>query len=74
MRLIDCKMGKTYKIIGIDEALAPKLKRRLFDLGLLSGHSIKVVRKSLLSKAYLIEVRGYTLSLRNTIVRAILVA
>ena len=50
-----------------------KTKRRLCELGFTNGQEIKMVRKSLLGKAYLLELRGYTLSLRSDIVKAVLV-
>lgn len=71
MRLSECKENKYYSIIKIDSLLPEKLRRRLYDLGFLAGQKIRVVNKSLLKKAYMIEIRGYTLSLRNTIVNAI---
>ena len=71
MRLSECKENKYYSIIKIDSLLPEKLRRRLYDLGFLAGQKIRVVNKSLLKKAYMIEIRGYTLSLRNTIVNAV---
>ncbi len=72
-RLSECKEQKFYSIIKIDNVQSEKIRRRLYDLGFLSGQRIRVVYKSLLKKAYMIEIRGYTLSLRNTIVNAIMV-
>ncbi len=62
-----CKIGKLYTIDAIGEQLPLKIRRRMYDLGFINGQKIKVVRKSLLKKAILIEIRGYTLSLRSTI-------
>ncbi len=73
MRLSECKENKYYSIIKIDSLLSEKLRRRLYDLGFLAGQKVRVVNKSLLKKAYMIEIRGYTLSLRNTIVNSIMV-
>lgn len=73
MRLSECKKNKHYSIVKIDVSLSEKLRRRLYDLGFLAGQKIRVVNKSLLKKAYMIEIRGYTLSLRNTIVNAVMV-
>lgn len=73
LALSNCKENKYYSICFIDVRLSTKIKRRLYDLGLLPGQRIKVLRKSLLKKAYLIEIRGYTLCLRNTIVQSIIV-
>ena len=62
-----CQIGKLYTIDAIGEQLPLKIRRRMYDLGFINGQKIKVVRKSLLKKAILIEIRGYTLSLRSTI-------
>ncbi len=65
-------LGKVYQIEDIDKNAPLKIRRRLFDLGFTSGQQIKAVRKSLLGKAYLIEIRSYTLSLRSTVAEAII--
>ena len=59
------KCGVYYSIIGYSQQTPLKIKRRLLELGLTGGQKVRVVRKSLLGKAYLIEVRGYTLSMRK---------
>ncbi len=50
-----------------------KIRRRLGDLGFTEGQNVRLVRKSLLGKVYLIELRGYTLSVRKDILKAVLV-
>lgn len=72
-RLSECKDKKYYSIVKIDKKLTEKIKRRLYDLGFIKGQKIRVVNKSLLKKAYMIEIRGYTLSLRDSIINAIFV-
>ena len=67
------KIGKVYVIHSV-ENLPFKIKRRIYELGLLPNQKIKVVRVSLLKKAYLIEVGGYCLTLRKDIATAIKVA
>lgn len=71
--LSNARIGINYKIKIIKD-LPFKIKRRLYELGLLPEKIIKVTRKSLLSKAYLIEVGGYTLTLRKDIVDKIFVS
>ena len=61
------KIGVYFKIVGFFESIPLKIKRRLLELGLTKGQKVRVVRKSLLAKAYLIEVRGYTLSIRKSL-------
>ena len=62
-----------YKIIGYSEKSPLKIKRRLLELGLTEGQKIRVVRKSLLGKAFLIEVRGYSLSIRKNLASFVLI-
>lgn len=71
--LLNGKLGTFYKIHKISYSVGDKVKRRLLDLGFTKGEKIRVVGKSLLKKAYLIEIRGYTLTLKKDIVSCILV-
>lgn len=71
--LLKAKLGVFYKINDITYNLGDNVKRRLLDLGFTKGEKIRVVGKSLLKKAYLIEIRGYTLTLKKDIVSCILV-
>ncbi len=73
LKLNECKENKLYTILYVDESLSNKIKRRLYDLGFLTGTNIKILRESLLKKAYLVEIRGYTLCIRNTIAKSIIV-
>lgn len=65
--------GKDYKVKGFGNNLALPIKRRLLDLGFTTGQEVKLLRKSLLGKAYLIEIRDFVLTLRSDIVSQILV-
>ncbi len=65
--LTSAKINKTYIIENISELTSLKIKRRLLELGFTKGQKIKLLRKSLLGKAYLIEIRGYTLTLKKQI-------
>lgn len=65
--LINAKKEKYYKIKGISEYAPIKIKRRILELGFTRGQSVKVVRKSLLAKSYLVEIRGFTLTIRRDI-------
>jgi len=54
---------KTYKIVGyVGETDA--VLRRLLELGFTVGQKAKVVSKSLAKKVFLIEIRGYLVSIR----------
>lgn len=72
-RLIKCKFNFSYILAGIDSSLPLPLRRRLYDLGFTSGQKIKMLRKSLLGKTYLLQLRDYTLSVRDYLAGAILV-
>ena len=70
--LSNVKLRKSYTIEGIATSLE-KIKRRLLELGLTKGQKVVVVRKSLLGKVFLIEIRGYTLSLRKSVAKVVIV-
>jgi len=66
-KLIDGKINKLYSIFGISQNAPHKIKRRILELGFTRGQKIKIIRKSLLGKAYLIELRGFILTIRKDI-------
>ncbi len=72
--LIEQKRGVYSTIQSISKKAPFKIRRRLYELGFTKGEKVRVVRLSMLAYAYLIEVRGYTLTLRKDIARYILVA
>ena len=65
--LTSAKINKFYIIDNISLLSSLKVKRRLLELGFTKGQKIKLLRKSLLGKAFLIEIRGYTLTLKKQI-------
>ena len=70
--LTNIKLNKCYKIVGYS-ALDEKILRRFCDFGLTIGQMVKVTYKSLLKKVILIEIRGYTLSLKSSLASGVLV-
>lgn len=50
-----------------------RIRRRMCELGFIAGQKVRLVRCSLLKRAFLVELRGYTLSLRKSIVDGLLV-
>lgn len=72
-KLTNIKIGKTYTILGFEKSMMFKFKRRLLDLGFTKGERIVFYRKSLLGKTYLVGIRGYILSLRDTIVKDLII-
>jgi ferrous iron transport protein A len=63
MNLSMLKPGQTAKITAIG-AIGP-LKRRLMDMGVLVGESIKVVKVAPLGDPIEVSVKSYNLSLRK---------
>lgn len=57
------KIGKEYKIIGFDGEV-DKVLCRFFELGFTIGQSVKIVSTSLQKKVFLVQIRGYLLSVR----------
>lgn len=72
MSLCDGKVNKTYRVVGVNGQ--GKETRRLLELGIIAGQPIKILNKSSLKKVYLVEVRGYLLSVRTSILKLVQVA
>lgn len=71
--LSNAKKGIFYEVKGISPTANLKIKRRLLELGFTRGQKVKVVRKSLLGKAYLVEIRGFTLTVRRDIAGLVII-
>ena len=71
-KLSKIKMNKSYLLNGFTNSLPLKLKRRLLDLGFTRGEKIVFYNKSLLGKTYLVQIRGVMLSLRDQIVKGLI--
>ena len=72
MSLCDGKVNKTYRVVGVNGQ--GKETRRLLELGIIAGQPIKILNKSSLKKVYLVEVRGYLLSVKASILKLVQVA
>lgn len=72
MSLCDGKVNKTYRVVGVNGQ--GRETRRLLELGIIAGQPIKILNKSSLKKVYLVEVRGYLLSVRASILKLVKVA
>lgn len=72
MTLNECKKNKQYKISGFDGEIDGVL-RRFLELGFAVGQRVKIVSTSLQKKVFLIEIRGYTLSVRTNLLKKIFV-
>ncbi len=69
----ELKIGGEGKIESISPSASLKLKRRLLELGFTQGQNVKLVRRSLLSHAFLVEIRGYVLSVKREIAALVIV-
>lgn len=70
--LKDAKVGRFYTIKNLSEYSPDKIVRRLFDLGFTPMQRVKILRKSLIGKTFLVEIRGYVLSMRSSVAEAII--
>lgn len=64
------KINKMYKICGFLGDCDGVL-RRFFELGFSVGEHVRVVSKSLQKKVFLIEIRGYLLSVRAVLLKKV---
>ena len=64
--LKDAQLNKLYKIKKVAGG-DTKVIRRFLELGMLSGQVVKVINKSNLKKVYLVEIRGYLLSIKTSL-------
>ena len=72
MNLAQAKKNKYYYVQGISQSSPFKIRRRLLELGFTEGVKVKLTRKSLIGQAYLIEIRGFILSMRKQVASFIL--
>ena len=71
MKTLDkAKRQKLYKIVGFSGENDAVL-RRFLELGFLVGEKVKVVSTSLAKKVFLIEIRGYLVSIRANLLSRI---
>lgn len=72
-KLTEIKTGGYHKLVVVDKKAPIKIRRRLAELGFTSGQLLKVERKSMLGETYLIEIRGYCLSVRKNLAEYLIV-
>ena len=71
MKTLDkAEKNKIYKITGFCGE-KDKVYRRFLELGFSLGQRVKVLEKSLQKKVFLIEIRGYVLSVRTSLLQKI---
>ena len=65
----DCKVGDSVILVKIN--LDMKIKRRLYELGMLPKEVVKIVSISPLKNSFLIVVKNYTLAIRKNLLENI---
>lgn len=69
--LFEMVTGETGHVDSINGDI--HIKRRLYELGIFDGECIKVLSVSPLKKSFLVSVKGYTLALRESTLKNIVV-
>ena len=72
MPLTNGKLNIPYKIKDISGE-NKKVVRRFLELGIIKGQTIKILNTSILKKVFLVEIRGYILSVKADLLSYILV-
>lgn len=72
MPLTNGKLNIPYKIKDISGE-NKKVVRRFLELGIIKGQAIKILNTSILKKVFLVEIRGYILSVKADLLSYILV-
>ena len=65
------KAQKWCKIVKISQKENDAVYRRFLELGFAGGEKVKIVSKSLLNKVFLLEIRGYLLSVRANLLEIV---
>jgi len=59
------KAGKFYQVVGYKRGIDEKVKRRLLEFGFTRGERFMVAYKSFFAGSVIVELRGFSLSLRT---------
>jgi ferrous iron transport protein A len=69
--LADLKRGERARVVGYGHEVEPSTTRRLFDLGLIPGIEVTVVRRAPLRDPVIFRVGDYEIALRGAQARGI---
>ncbi|MBU3091676.1 ferrous iron transport protein A [Clostridium sp. CM028] len=69
--LVEIELKTRVKVVDI--SLASKVRRRIMDMGIVKGTEIVVIGKAPMGDPIELQVRGYSLSLRKSEARDIMV-
>ena len=70
-KLSNLKINQQGKIVFINGDI--HLKRRIMELGFVTGQTVKILSISPLKNSYLISIKSYTLALRKDILENVFV-
>ena len=65
--LSDLKLNECCEFVEYDVSIPLNIKRRMLELGFVSGVKVRLLQLSFLNDVMLVELNGYTLSLRKNI-------
>ena len=65
LTLDNAKLKKEYKIVSLCKNIDIGTKKRLYELGFLPNHKVKVVSKSISQGVLLVEINSVALSIRK---------
>jgi len=68
--LFDAKVGEIFKIVSVEKG-DKKILLRLYEFVFSMGQKVKIVAKSVFKQATLIEVMGYLLSVRSSLLKSV---
>lgn len=72
MKTLDkVNINKTCRIVGYGQN--DRILRRLLELGFTLGQKVRIVSTSLQKKVFLVQIRGYLLSIRSEMLNRIIV-
>ena len=68
------QINKIYKVVGFESTADEKVLRRLLEFGFTKGTNFLISHKTLLGETVIVEIRGFSLSLRTKFLSCLKVA
>lgn len=69
--MADLERGQRARVVGYSSSVEPSAARRLFDLGLMPGVDVTMVRRAPLRDPVIFRVGDYEIALRSAQARSI---
>ncbi len=67
-------LNRIYRVVGYKNGCDEKLKKRMCEFGFVQGATFFISYKSMLGKNYIVEIKGFVLSLKKTFLSLLEVA